>query len=248
MITIKSQREIDLMREAGRIVGLIHQELAKVIKPGVTTNQLDKIVYDITIAHDAKPSFKGYGGFPGSICASVNEVLVHGIPNDVPLKDGDIISVDVGVCYKGYHGDSAWTYTVGTVDEEKLQLLEVTKKSLLDSLDIIKPGIHLSDISHMIQSIVEPYGYGIPIEYTGHGIGSQLHEDPHIPNYGLPNKGPILKEGMCLAIEPMVNMGSRHVKTLNDGWTVVTNDKKVTAHYEHTIVVTASGYEILTTL
>lgn len=248
MITIKSQREIDLMREAGRIVALVHQEMVKVIKPGVTTNQLNKIAEDIIVANGATPSFKGYGGFPSAVCASVNQVVVHGFPNDKPLKNGDIVGIDVGACYHGYHGDSGWTYAVGDVDEETAKLMNVTEQSLMRALDLVKPGVHLSDISHSIQEYVESYGYTVPIELTGHGIGSSLHEDPAVPNYGKPGRGPILKEGMALAIEPMVNMGKREIKTLSDGWTVETIDQKNTAHYEHTIVVTADGYEIMTKL
>lgn len=248
MITIKSSREIDLMREAGRIVGLVHEEMAKRIKPGVTTNQLNKIAEDIILANDATPSFKGYGGFPTAVCASVNQVVVHGFPNNKPLKNGDIVGIDVGACYHGYHGDSGWTYAVGEVDEETKKLMEVTEESLMRALELVKPGVHLSDISHSIQAYVEGFGYSVPIELTGHGIGSSLHEDPSIPNYGKPGRGPILKEGMTLAIEPMVNMGKREIKTLSDGWTVETVDQKNTAHYEHTIVVTADGYEIMTKL
>lgn len=248
MITIKSAREIEIMKEAGRIVALVHEEMAKQIKPGVTTKQLDKIAEKIIKDNGATPSFKGYHGFPSAICASVNQVLVHGFPNNKPLKNGDIISVDVGACYKGYHGDSAWTYVVGETTEENQQLMKVTKESLFNALELVKPGIHLSDISHEIQKYVESYGYSVPIEYTGHGIGSSLHEDPAIPNYGKPGRGPILKEGMTLAIEPMVNKGRRETKTLSDGWTVETIDQQNTAHYEHTIVVTADGYEILTKL
>lgn len=248
MISIKSNREIELMREAGRIVALVHDEMAKQIKPGVTTKQLDKIAEKIIRENGATPSFKGYHGFPSAICASTNQVLVHGFPSNKPLKNGDIISVDVGACYKGYHGDSAWTYVVGETSEENQKLMEVTKQSLFNALELVKPGVHLSDISHEIQKYVESYGYSVPIEYTGHGIGSSLHEDPAIPNYGKPGHGPILKEGMTLAIEPMVNKGRRETKTLNDGWTVETIDQQNTAHYEHTIVVTADGYEILTKL
>ena len=248
MITIKSPREIDLMREAGRIVALAHQEVEKAIKPGVSTKQLDRIVEKVILDNDATPSFKGYGGFPASICASKNNVLVHGIPNNKPLKNGDIISIDIGACYKGYHGDSAWTYVVGETTEENLKLMEVTKNSLMEALELVKPGVHLSDISNKIQTYVEDYGYSLPREYTGHGVGSALHEDPAVPNYGEAGRGPVLKEGMTLAIEPMVNKGKRHVKTLGDGWTVETIDKENTAHYEHSIVVTSDGYEILTKL
>lgn len=248
MIIRKSEREVELMKEAGRIVALVHERFAKEVKPGVTTKQLNKIAEDIIIEHGATPSFKGYGGFPATVCASVNQVLIHGFPNDKPLVEGDIVSLDVGACYKGYHGDSGWTYAVGTISPEAKQLMEVTENSLFKGLEIVKPGVHLSDVSHAIQEYVESYGYSVPIEFTGHGIGSNLHEDPPIPNYGRPGRGPILKEGMALAIEPMVNLGERYTKTLSDGWTVETIDQKITAHYEHTIVVTTDGYEILTKL
>lgn len=248
MIIRKSEREIELMKEAGRIVALVHERMALEVKPGVTTKQLNKIAEDIIIKHGATPSFKGYGGFPAAVCASVNQVLIHGFPDNKPLKDGDIVTLDVGACYKGYHGDSGWTYAVGNISDEAKQLMEVTKESLFRGLEIVKPGVHLSDVSHAIQEYVESYGYSVPIEYTGHGIGSDLHEDPAIPNYGRPGRGPILKEGMTLAIEPMVNLGERYTKTLSDGWTVETIDQKITAHYEHTIVVTTDGYEILTKL
>ncbi|MEG0685702.1 MAG: type I methionyl aminopeptidase [Erysipelotrichales bacterium] len=248
MIIRKSQREIEIMREAGRIVALVHDRIKEMMKPGVTTNQINKVAEEIITSHDATPSFKGYGGFPSAVCASVNEVLVHGFPDNKPLKDGDVVTIDVGACYKGYHGDSGWTYTIGEVSKETQQLLDVTKQSLFNALEIIKPGIHLSDISNTIETYVESYGYGIPREYTGHGIGSNLHEDPSIPNFGKAGRGPILKEGMTIAIEPMVTQGKRQTRTLSDGWTVETVDKKITAHYEHTIVITANGYEILTQL
>ncbi len=246
MIISKTPREIDLMREAGKIVGLTHQEMQKHIKPGVTTKQLDDIAEKFIRSKDARPSFKGYNGFKGSICVSVNEELVHGIPGNRTLNNGDIVTLDIGAEYKGYHGDSAWTYPVGEIDEETQKLLEVTEASLFEGLKEVAPGKRLTDISHAIQSYVEPYGYTIVREYGGHGIGQDLHEDPHISNFGLPNKGPRLKKGMVLAIEPMVNVGERYVRTLKDGWTVVTEDGKNCAHFEHTIAVTEDGYEILT--
>lgn len=246
MIICKTPREIDIMREAGRIVALTHQELKKHIKPGITTKKLDQIAEDFIRKHDAIPSFKGYNGFKGSICTSVNEELVHGIPGNRVLKDGDIISIDIGANYNGYHGDSAWTYPVGDIDPEESRLLEVTKESLFVGLKEAIPGERLSNISHAIQTYVEANGFSIVREYVGHGIGQDLHEDPQIPNYGPPNKGPRLKPGMVLAIEPMVNKGSRYVKTLADNWTVVTVDGNVCAHFEHTIAITDTGYEILT--
>lgn len=246
MIICKTEREIDIMREAGRIVALTHQELAKHIQPGMTTKQLDTIAEKVIRSYGAEPSFKGYNGFTGSICASVNEELVHGIPGKRVLKEGDIISVDIGAKYKGYHGDSAWTYPVGEISEDDKKLLEVTEVSLFKGLEEAKPGERLSNISHAIQSYVEPFGFSIVREYVGHGVGQNLHEDPQIPNYGPPGKGPRLKPGMVLAIEPMVNAGKRYVKTLADNWTVVTTDGENCAHFEHTIVITDTGYEILT--
>jgi methionyl aminopeptidase len=248
MITSKSKREIDLMRKAGEIVALAHQAVAEVIRPGITTGELDRIVEKVIRDHQATPSFKGYNGFPAAICASVNEVLVHGFPSKYALKEGDIISVDIGACYKGYHGDSAWTYAVGEVSEEAKHLMEVTKQSLYEGLKMVKAGVHLSDISNTIGEYVYSYGYSVPYEYTGHGIGANLHEDPAIPNYGPKGKGPILKAGMTLAIEPMVHRGKPFTKVLDDNWTVVTKDGSLAAHYEHTVLVTEEGYEILTTI
>lgn len=246
MIICKSSSELELMREAGRIVALTHQELKKVIQPNITTKELDAVAEKIIRQHGATPSFKGYGGFPGSICTSVNEELVHGIPSDRKLKDGDIISVDVGANFKGYHGDSAWTYAVGTVSEEDIRLMKVTEESLYRGLAEAKPNARLSNISHAIQAYVEAEGFSIVREYVGHGVGTALHEDPQIPNFGPPGRGPRLKPGMVLAIEPMVNAGTRYVKTLADNWTVVTQDQKNCVHYEHTIAITEDGYEILT--
>lgn len=246
MIICKTPREIEIMREAGKIVALTHQELQKHITPGISTKELDAIAERFILKADALPSFKGYNGFRGSICASVNEELVHGIPGERILRDGDIISIDIGAKYNGYHGDSAWTYAVGTISEENQKLLKVTEESLFKGLEQAKPGERLSNISHAIQNFVESHNFSIVREYVGHGVGQDLHEDPQIPHYGPPNKGPRLKPGMVLAIEPMVNAGSRYVKTLADNWTVVTVDGKSCAHFEHTIAITDNGYEILT--
>jgi methionyl aminopeptidase len=246
MIICKTPREIEIMREAGRIVALAHQELKKHIHPGITTLELDAIAESFIRKHDAIPSFKGYNGFRGSICASVNEELVHGIPGERVLQDGDIISIDIGAKYNGYHGDSAWTYGVGTLSQENQRLLDVTEESLYMGLKEAKAGVRLSNISHAIQVFVEANQFSVVREYVGHGVGQDLHEDPQIPHYGPPNKGPRLKPGMVLAIEPMVNAGSRYVKTLQDDWTVVTTDGLRCAHFEHTIVITDEGYEILT--
>lgn len=248
MISIKSDREIALMREAGRITALAHKAVADAIQPGVTLKELDDIAYQTITAAGAIPSFKGYEGFPGSICSSVNEVLVHGIPNEYALKEGDIVSIDIGACYKGYHGDCAYTHPVGQISLEAKKLLEVTQQSLYEGLKMVKPNNHLGDISHAIQTYAESFGYSLPIEFGGHGIGNELHEDPSIPNVGNPDTGIILKKGMCLAIEPMVNIGKPHTRVLKDGWTVVSKDRSLTAHFEHTVVITEEGYEILTTL
>ncbi|MFG6150692.1 type I methionyl aminopeptidase [Halobacillus sp. B23F22_1] len=247
MIICKTPRELEIMREAGRIVALTHQEMKKNIRPGVTTGELNQIADDFIRSMDAIPSFKGYNGFRGSICASVNEELVHGIPGDRVLNEGDIISIDIGAKYQGYHGDSAWTYPVGTVDDNTADLLRVTEAALWKGLNEAKPGVRLSNISHAIQSYAETGGFSIVREYVGHGVGQDLHEAPQIPHYGPPNKGPRLKPGMVLAVEPMVNAGSRYVKTLADHWTVVTQDGKMCAHFEHTIAITEEGYEVLTT-
>lgn len=246
MIICKTPREIEIMREAGRIVALTHQELKKHIAPGITTKELDTLAENFIRKMGAIPSFKGYNGFPGSICASVNNELVHGIPGNRVLKEGDIISIDIGAKYNGYHGDSAWTFPVGKIDSETARLLDVTEESLYRGLNEAKPGVRLSNISHAIQSYVESNGFSIVREYVGHGIGQNLHEDPQIPHYGPPNRGPKLKPGMVLCVEPMVNAGTRYVKTLADNWTVVTVDGKMCAHFEHTIAITETGYEILT--
>lgn len=246
MIVRKSKSELELMREAGRIVAETHRLLSAAIQPGVTTRELDKIAENFIRSQGATPSFKGYNGFPGSICVSVNEELVHGIPGRRKLNSGDIISIDIGAYYQGYHGDSAWTYPVGEISPTAQKLLEVTEKSLYAGLAEAKPDARLFTLSHAIQRVVEEEGFSIVREYVGHGIGANLHEEPQIPNYGVPGRGPRLKPGMVLAIEPMVNVGERYVKTLEDNWTVVTVDGSYCAHFEHTIAITEEGFEILT--
>ncbi len=249
MITIKSQREIELMREAGRIVALCHQEVAKVIKPGISTKELDELVESIIVQNGATPSTKGYHGYPASICASINEVVVHGIPSEKQvLKEGDIIAVDICACYKGYHGDSAWTYAVGQISESDQKLMDVTKDALFLGLSKVKAGVHLSDVSAAIGNYCNSFGYGVVEDFTGHGIGKNLHEDPIVPNFGIEGHGPILKAGMTICIEPMINAGTKRVRVLSDNWTTITADRKKSAHYEHQIVVTDDGYEILTKL
>ena len=246
MISLKSSREIELMDRAGTVIALVHKRLKEEIKPGMTTKHIDQICEEVIRENGCTPSFKGLYGFPGSVCTSVNEVLVHGIPGSQILKNGDIISVDVGACYKGYHGDSAWTFLVGDVDEKTRDLCRVTEEALYRGLEQVRPGNRIGDISWAIQSYVEAHGYSCPIEYTGHGIGKSVHEDPYVPNVGRPHTGPILKRGMCIAIEPMVFMGKPHCHTLDDDWGVVANDHSLSAHYEHTIAITADGYKILT--
>ncbi|TVY06635.1 type I methionyl aminopeptidase [Paenibacillus cremeus] len=246
MIICKSAAELELMREAGRIVAETHRLLKEAIQPGITTKQLDQIAEDYIRSQGAIPSFKGYNGFPGSICASVNDELVHGIPSQRVLTDGDIISIDIGAQYKGYHGDSAWTYGVGNISDTARKLLDVTERSLYAGLAQAGPDVRLYTISHAIQKCIEDEGFSVVREYVGHGIGTKLHEEPQIPNYGLPGRGPRLKPGMVLAIEPMVNVGERYVRTLEDDWTVVTVDGTLCAHFEHTIAITPDGYEILT--
>ena len=246
MISLKSSREIELMDRAGTVVALVHKRLKEIIKPGITTKYIDQVCEEVIRENDCTPSFKGLYGFPGSVCTSVNEVLVHGIPGSQILKNGDIISVDVGACYKGYHGDSAWTFLVGDVDEKTRDLCRVTEEALYRGLEQVRPGNRIGDISWAIPSYVEAHGYSCPIEYTGHGIGKSVHEDPYVPNVGKPHTGPILKRGMCIAIEPMVFMGKPHCHTLDDDWGVVANDHSLSAHYEHTIAITADGYKILT--
>ena len=249
MIIRKSLREIELMRIAGRIVALAHQEVKKHIAPGVSTLELDQIAERVIRENGATPSFKGYGGFPGSICASINDVVVHGIPKaSTILKAGDIISVDIGACYKGYHGDSAWTYPVGEISAADQHLMDVTLNALYKGLEQAKPHNRLSDISAAIGNYAKSFGYGVVVDFTGHGVGKNLHEDPAIPNYGTPNMGPVLQPGMTLAIEPMINAGTKNVKVCSDGWTTITRDGKKSAHYEHSILITDEGYEILTKL
>lgn len=246
MIKIKSEREIDLLRKAGHIVYLTHQHLKPYIKPGITTKELDKIAEDFIIKNEAKPSCKGYEGYPATLCISVNEEVVHGIPGNKVLKNGDIVSIDICACYKGYHGDSAWTYAVGEVSKAKKELMENTEKALYTGLKEIKPGKRIGDISNAIQTYAEAHSLGVVKELVGHGVGKDLHEEPDVPNYGKKGSGPLLKEGMVIAVEPMLNLGSPDIYMLDDGWTIVTDDDSPSAHFEHTVVVTKDGYEILT--
>jgi len=248
MIFLKSDRELNYLRDAGNIVAKTLEELKKAVKPEVTTQELDRIAEDYIKRCGATPAFKGYHGFPGNICTSVNEQVVHGIPGLRKLVNGDNLSIDIGTVINGYYGDAAITVPVGEVDAEVQKLLDVTEESLYKGIAQAIAGNRLSDISHAVQSYAEGFGYGVVRDFVGHGIGRNMHEDPQVPNYGIPGRGPRLKSGMTLAIEPMINMGTHEVRTLDDGWTVVTTDKKRSAHFEHTIAVTSDGPEILTKL
>jgi methionyl aminopeptidase len=248
MISIKSPREIELMRTAGIIVAEAHELLKEVIKPGITTLELDTIAERHIRKSGGIPAFKGYNGFPASICASINEQVVHGIPGPIELKDGDIIGIDIGAIYNGYNSDAARTHGVGSIDSELQRLIKVTEESFFKGIEFAVTGNRLSDISHAIQKHVESNGFSVVRDFVGHGIGKMMHEEPQIPNYGPPGKGPRLVPGMCLAVEPMVNQGRYSVKILSNGWTVVTTDRKPSAHYENTIVITNDKPEILTIL
>lgn len=248
MIILKGRREIELMRRAGRVVAEALAELERRIAPGVTTLELNRIAEEVLERRGAIPAFKGYRGFPASICTSINEEVVHGIPSLKKLSEGDIISIDIGAVINGYYGDAAATFPVGVVDEEKQRLLKVTREALWQGINCAVVGSRLSDISYAIQSYVEKNGFSVVRDYVGHGIGQQMHEDPQVPNFGSPGHGPRLRPGMTLAIEPMVNAGTHQVVTLADGWTVVTLDGRPSAHFEHTVAVTENGPEVLTLL
>lgn len=234
------------MRVAGEIVGDTHKYLIPYLKPGITTEKIDLLARDYIIKRGAFPSCYNYNGYPGNICISVNEEVVHGIAGKRKLHDGDIVTLDICACYKGYHGDSAWTYHIGHISKDKEYLLEHTEKSLYEGLNKVKAGARIGDVSHAIQVYAEEHKLGIVKELVGHGIGSHLHEDPDVPNYGKENSGPLLKEGMVIAVEPMLNLGTPKVYLLDDDWTVITADNKPSAHYEHTVLVKKDGYEILT--
>ena len=249
MIEIKSEREIQLIKEASHIVALCLETLKTQIKPGMTTMELNDICEKIILENGGLPACKGYEGFPCAVCASVNEVVIHGIPSKKQvIKNGDVVKIDLVASYKGYHGDSAYTYIVGEVSKDVEKLLKVTEGALYEGISKIKEGVHLGDVESAIGEYIKPYGYGILEQFTGHGIGRSMHEEPAIFNYGTPGTGPILKEGMVLCIEPMVCMGTNKVRILKDGWSVQAIDKKATAHFEHTVVVRKDGYEILTKL
>ncbi len=247
MITIKTEEEIKLLRIAGNIVYQTHKYLKGRLKPGMTTNDIDKLAYDFIISKDATPSFLNYEGFPNTVCVSVNDEVVHGIPSNRVIKKGDIVSIDIGACYKGYHGDSAWTYYVGTNPPSDIKrLMEGTEKALYAGLSKVKEGNRIGDISKAVESVAKKYKLSIVRELVGHGVGKSVHEAPEVPNYDTGHAGPVLKAGMVIAVEPMLNLGSRFVVLEDNDWTVSTYDKKPSAHYEHTVLVTKDGYEILT--
>lgn len=246
MINLRSKNEIELLTIAGKIVYDTHQYLKDFIKPGITTKELDLLAEKFIKSKDATPSFKNYNGYPSSICTSVNQEVVHGIPSNYKLKSGDIISIDIGACYKGYHGDSAWSYGVGNISDDNKYLLNHTKESLYKGLEQVKPGNRIGDIGNAIEQYAISHKLGVVKELVGHGVGNHLHEDPEVPNYGTKGHGPILKEGMVIAIEPMLTFGSPEIVMLDDDWTIETLDFSPSAHYEHTVVVTKDGYKILT--
>ncbi|MFV0274675.1 MAG: type I methionyl aminopeptidase [Bacilli bacterium] len=245
MINIYSGLELENLRKAGKILHETHNLVRKTVKPGIKAIDLDTIIEDFIKKNNAIPSFKGYNGFKHASCISINDEVVHGIPNDRIFIEGDIVSVDIGVCYNGFHSDSAYTYKVGKVDEKIEKLLEDTERSLYAGIKMVKPGNTIGDISAAIEKIAKESKLTVVRELAGHGVGKNLHEDPEITNYGKSASGPTLKEGMVIAIEPMLNLGSRYIKIMQDGWTIKTKDKKPSAHFEHTILVTKDGYEIL---
>ncbi len=245
-IRIKSANEVDILRKAGRILSSIVTQLQGSLTSGMSTKEIDLRAEDLIHKNKVVSAFKGYRGFPGVACISVNEGVVHGIPDKRIVKDGDIVSLDIGIVYEGYYSDTAVTVAIGNISPEIGRLLEVAQSSLFRGIEQARVGNRLSDISFAVQSFVEMHGFSVVRDFVGHGIGRQLHEEPEIPNYGRPAQGPVLQEGMVFAIEPMVNMGTHRTKILRDGWTVVTEDGKPSAHFEHTIVITASGPEILT--
>lgn len=246
MISIKSAKEIEMMKKAGKITAGALKHAGEVITAGMTTYELDKIINRYIVSHGAKPSFLGYGGFPGSACISVNDEVIHGIPGSRKLVDGDIVSVDVGAYIDGFHGDSAKTFTVGNVSDEARALLKSTEESLYKAISLAKPGVRLGDLGFAIQKYNEDNGYSVVRQFVGHGVGRELHEDPEVPNFGREGRGIRLIEGMVIAIEPMINMGTERVYVMPDEWTVRTYDGKLSAHFEHTIAITENGAVILT--
>lgn len=245
MIFYKTPQEIELMRTSALLVCNVHAHLVPYIKAGITPLQLDKIAYEFINDNGAKPSFLQYRGYPNTLCISINDVVVHGIPQNIEIKEGDILSIDCGVYKNGFHGDVAYTYAVGEILPEKKQLLTVTKKSLLLGVGNCKPGNRIGDVAESIQKYCESFGYGVVRQLVGHGLGKSLHEDPEVPNFGKKGKGMLLKPGLTIAIEPMINLGTKNVVQDNDGWTIRTADGKVSAHYEHNVAITANGYDLL---
>ena len=246
MIAIKNEQELSKMRQACKITAAARALAGEMVRPGVSTKEIDKAVYDFIVSQGAKPSFLNYNGFPASTCISVNETVIHGIPGGYVLKDGDIVSVDVGAYYQGFHGDCAATYPCGEITPQAQKLIDVTKQSFFEGIRFAKKGYRVSDISHAVQSYVEANGFSVVRSFVGHGVGAQLHEEPEVPNFGKPGRGPRLLPGITLAIEPMVNVGTPDVRILKDHWTVVTADGKLSAHYENTVLITDGEPEILT--
>ncbi len=246
MISIKTPREIELMRVAGEIVGDTHKYLIPYLKSGITTKKIDSLAREYIIKRGAFPSCYHYEGYPANICISINEEVVHGIASNRKLREGDIVTLDICACYKGYHGDSAWTYAIGHISDEKKHLMKHTELALYEGLKQVKEGAHIGDIGNAIETYALAHHLGVVKELVGHGIGNELHEDPDVPNYGKKGTGPILKKGMVIAVEPMLNAGTADIYLLDDDWTVITADDKPSAHFEHTVVVTEDGYEILT--
>lgn len=246
MITIKSEKEIELMRHAGLLVSKMHKFIKPYIKEGITTKELDNLCEKFIRDNDGVPTCLGYEGFPATLCTSVNDEVVHGIPSNYKLKNGDIITIDVVIGYKGYQGDAAWTYAVGEISDDKKYLMEHTEKALYEGIKMVKPGNRIGDISHAIEVYANDHNLGVVEELCGHGIGLEMHEDPEVPNFGKAGLGPKLKEGMVICIEPMLNLGTKRIYMLDDGWTIKTLDGEPAAHYEHTVLVTKDGYEILT--
>lgn len=246
MIAIKNEHELEAMRQACRITAAARALAGEMVRPGVSTRAIDHAVHDFIVSQGAKPSFLNYSGFPASACISVNNVVIHGIPDGRILKEGDIVSVDVGAYYKGFHGDCAQTFACGAISTEAQKLIDVTTQSFFEGLRMVRKGNRVQDISHAIQTYVESNGYAVVRSFVGHGVGRNLHEEPEVPNYGAPGRGPRLLPGMTLAIEPMVNVGTYEVRVLKDGWTTVTADGKLSAHYENTVLITDGEPEILT--
>ena len=248
MIVLKNSSELALMRIAGRISAQALQVGGEMVRPGVTTGQINQKIHNFILSQDAIPSFLGYGGFPASACISINDTVIHGIPGDEVIEEGDIVSIDVGAVYKGFHGDNAATFPAGKISPEAQKLLDATRESLYKGIEAAINGNRVGDVSAAVERSIEPYGFGIVRKYVGHGVGKDMHESPEVPNYGVPGRGPRLAVGMTIAIEPMINLGTHDVKILSDGWTVKTADNSLSAHFEHSVAITENGPVILTKL